>query len=145
MTKEQAIEILKKLDYLLDDVYSTGLVEDEERNKYQYAIESVLSMLEEKELALVSLQKMHNYDLKMIDYVKGEAIRLYNQIAEKDKIIEDIIKRLDNDTKRITNTLKDSKHSDDYSKCRLKAYRTKTKELKDYINSKYFGEDNCVI
>lgn len=49
MTKEQAIERLKKLDYLLDDVYSTGLVEDEERNKYQDAIEIVLSMLEEKD------------------------------------------------------------------------------------------------
>lgn len=49
MTKEQAIERLKKLDYLLDDVYSTGLVEDEERNKYQDAIETVLTMLEEKD------------------------------------------------------------------------------------------------
>lgn len=49
MTKEQAIERLKKLDYLLDDVYSTGLVEDEERNQYQYAIETVLSMLKEKD------------------------------------------------------------------------------------------------
>lgn len=49
MTKEQAIERLKKLDYLLDDVYSTGLVEDEERNKYQDAIETVLPMLEEKD------------------------------------------------------------------------------------------------
>jgi hypothetical protein len=49
MKKEQAIERLKKLDYLLDDVYSTGLVEDEERNKYQDAIEIVLSMLKEKD------------------------------------------------------------------------------------------------
>lgn len=49
MTEEQAIERLKKLDYLLDDVYSTGLVEDEERNKYQDAIEIVLSMLKEKD------------------------------------------------------------------------------------------------
>ena len=107
MTKEHAIEILKKLDYLLDDVYSTGLVEDEERNKYQYAIETILSMLE-----------------------------------EKDKIIEYIIKRLDNDEKRITEILKDGNHSDYYSKCRLKAYRTKTKELRDYINNKYFIENN---
>lgn len=49
MTKEQAIERLKKLDFLLDDVYSTGLVEDEERNKYQDAIETVLPMIEEKD------------------------------------------------------------------------------------------------
>ena len=47
--QEGAIEKIKKLDYLLDDVYSTGLVENEERNQYQYAIETVLSMLEEKD------------------------------------------------------------------------------------------------
>lgn len=57
MTKEQAIERLKKLDYLLDDVYSTGLVEDEERNKYQDAIETVLSMLEEKDKQIDKLNK----------------------------------------------------------------------------------------
>ena len=47
--QEGAIEKIKKLDYLLDDVYSTGLVENEERNQYQYAIETVLSMLKEKD------------------------------------------------------------------------------------------------
>ncbi len=58
MTKEQAIERLKKLDYLLDDVYSTGLVEDEERNKYQDAIETVLPMLEEKDKTISSKDKI---------------------------------------------------------------------------------------
>ena len=40
---EEDIKMLEKLDYLLDDVYSTGLVNDEERNEYQYAIEHILS------------------------------------------------------------------------------------------------------
>lgn len=40
---EEDIKILETLDYLLDDVYSTNLVNDEERNKYQYAIEHILS------------------------------------------------------------------------------------------------------
>ena len=40
---EEDMKMLEKLDYLLDDVYSTGLVNDEERNKYQYAIEHILS------------------------------------------------------------------------------------------------------
>ena len=74
MTKEQAIERLKKLDYLLDDVYSTGLVEDEERNKYQDAIETVLPMLEEKD--------------KQIDLM-AEAMRYYNGMQqEQDFCIE---------------------------------------------------------
>lgn len=68
MTKEQAIERLKKLDYLLDDVYSTGLVEDEERNKYQDAIETVLPMLEEQDKIIGKMidNIMIHYQLKTI-------------------------------------------------------------------------------
>lgn len=40
---EEDIKLLEKLDYLLDDVYSTCLINDEERNEYQYAIEHLLS------------------------------------------------------------------------------------------------------
>lgn len=68
MTKEQAIERLKKLDYLLDDVYSTGLVEDEERNKYQDAIETVLPMLEEKDKTISGKDKI--IDL-MAEYISN--------------------------------------------------------------------------
>ena len=64
MTKGQAIERLKKLDYLLDDVYSTGLVEDEERNKYQDAIETVLPMLEEKDKTIdLMAETINNHDI----------------------------------------------------------------------------------
>ena len=101
MTKEQAIERLKKLDYLLDDVYSTGLVEDEERNKYQDAIETVLPMLEEKDKQMDKLKK-HNDDLlrklrnrvkdvkKLQKYslYKKEFSRLNKQLQNKDKIID---------------------------------------------------------
>ena len=101
MTKEQAIERLKKLDYLLDDVYSTGLVEDEERNIYQYAIETVLPMLEEKDKQIDKLKK-HNDDLlrklrnrvkdvkKLQKYslYKKEFSRLNKQLQNKDKQID---------------------------------------------------------
>lgn len=101
MTKEQAIERLKKLDYLLDDVYSTGLVEDEERNKYQDAIETVLPMLEEKDKQIDKLKK-HNDELlrklrnrvkevkKLEKYsiYKEEFSRLNKQLQNKDKQID---------------------------------------------------------
>lgn len=101
MTKEQAIERLKKLDYLLDDVYSTGLVEDEERNKYQDAIETVLPMLEEKDKQIDKLKK-HNDELlrklrnrvkevkKLEKYslYKEEFSKLNKQLQNKDKIID---------------------------------------------------------
>lgn len=80
MTKEQAIERLKKLDYLLDDVYSTGLVEDEERNIYQDAIETVLPMLEEKD--------------KIIDLMAERVLLTEEEWEEiKEKIIYNVIKK----------------------------------------------------
>lgn len=40
-----------------------------------------------------------------------------------------LIEKLEKDTVNITKTMQDGKHCDDYSRCRLKAYRTKTKEI----------------
>lgn len=64
--------------------------------------------------------------------------RLKKESKDKDNKVRKIINRLDNDYKRITETKSDGKHWDDYSKCRLKAYRTKTKEIKEYIEKQYF-------
>ena len=60
-----------------------------------------------------------------------------SMLEEKDEIIKNIIKRLDNDIERITET-KAEGCTDDYRRCRLKAYRTKTKEIKEYIEEQYF-------
>lgn len=89
MTKEQAIERLKKLDYLLDDVYSTGLVEDEERNKYQDAIETVLPMLEEKDEII---------DL-MADDIHGTQIECNRYFKDK----EDVKQYFENKAKELLN------------------------------------------
>lgn len=62
---------------------------------------------------------------------------ILSMLEEKDEIIKNIIKRLDNDIKRITET-KAEGCTDDYRRCRLKAYRTKTKEIKEYIEEQYF-------
>ena len=73
-----------------------------------------------------------------IDNVDKEAIEIIlSMLEEKDEIIKNIIKRLDNDIKRITETKAES-CTDDYRRCRLKAYRTKTKEIKEYIEEQYF-------
>lgn len=62
---EEDMKMLEKLDYLLDDVYSTGLVNDEERNKYQYAIEHILldykRVLKENEQLNKRVDLMENY------------------------------------------------------------------------------------
>lgn len=71
---EEDIKMLEKLDYLLDDVYSTGLVNDEERNKYQYAIEHILSdykrVLKENE----ELKQDKNNNYQMIALAQNEAL-----------------------------------------------------------------------
>ena len=62
------------------------------------------------------------------------------EIEKKDNAVRNIIQRLDNDIKDITKTKADGKHSDDYSRNRLKAYKTKTKEIKEYIEKQYFNK-----
>lgn len=51
----------------------------------------------------------------------------YIEQLESDK--QKLIEKLEKDTVNITKTMQDGKHCDDYSRCRLKAYRTKTKEI----------------
>lgn len=94
MTKEQAIERLKKLDYLLDDVYSTGLVEDEERNIYQDAIETVLPMLEEKDKIIEQYQNISNFQYKVYSAAVDDIFELNEKLEEKDKIIDLMAERL---------------------------------------------------
>lgn len=49
-----------------------------------------------------------------------------------------LIEKLEKDIVNITKTMQDGKHWDDYSRCRLKAYRTKTKEILKILK----GESN---
>lgn len=59
------------------------------------------------------------------------------EIEKKDNAVRKIIKRLDNDIERIAKS-KAENNWDDYRRCRLKAYKTKTKEIKEYIEEEYF-------
>lgn len=65
-------------------------------------------------------------------YAEGKAIKLNNVLKYIDHLESDkqkLIEKLEKDTVNITKTMQDGKHCDDYSRCRLKAYRTKTKEI----------------
>lgn len=59
------------------------------------------------------------------------------EIEKKDNAVRKIIKRLDNDIERIAKS-KAENNWDDYRRCRLKAYKTKTREIKEYIEEQYF-------
>lgn len=79
MNEKEAIEILKN-----DEMYITDSFYREFRttiaDKYTKAFETVLNLIEKKNLEITSLQMEHNHDLKMIDEVKGEAVKLYKMI-----------------------------------------------------------------
>lgn len=53
----------------------------------------------------------------------------YRTMERKAIIYDKLIDKLEKDIVNITKKMQDGKHSDYYSRCRLKAYRTKTKEI----------------
>lgn len=59
------------------------------------------------------------------------------EIEKRDRTMKKIIDRLENDIGNITKTKSDG-YTDDYRRCRLQAYRTKTREIKEYIEKEYF-------
>lgn len=88
-------------------------------------------MLSKEEMHKV-LNKCDNCNLKEcinceMSYTVRQMIREYIEQLETDK--QKLIEKLEKDVINITKTLQDGKHCDDYSRCRLKAYRTKTKEI----------------
>ena len=104
MTKEQAIERLKKLDYLLDDVYSTGLVEDEERNIYQDAIETVLSMLEEQDKIIDLMAEFIEDELTVDEFCTKEGCYADNYIdGHCEKCLNCIKQYFENKAKELLN------------------------------------------
>ena len=73
----------------------------------------------------------------MSEEMKNDINKLLLEIKEKDNKVRQIINRLDNDIFRISKS-KEINKWDDYRRCRLKAYRTKTREIKEYIEQEYF-------
>lgn len=97
--EKEAIEDLNKLNFLLDDVYSTGLLEGEERDEYQKSIHKVLDIIENlKDKNKDLLKKLKNRVKevkKLIKYsqYKKEFSRLNKQLKEKQKSIENSISK----------------------------------------------------
>lgn len=59
--------------------------------------------------------------------------RILNYIDQLESDKQKLIEKLEKDIVNITKTMQDGKHCDDYSRCRLKAYRTKTKEILEIL------------
>lgn len=94
-------------------------------------IQDSLSILENTDLDVNTL-----YAVKLITN-EYKALKIENQ--EKDDKVNKILERLRKDVYNISNVKNDGNHNDDYSRNRLKAYRTKTNEILEYIDKVYFG------
>ena len=100
--QKEAIDDLHKLMFLLDDVYSTGLVEDEERDEYIKSIYLILDLLDsqQKEIQKLKNKNKRYYDgklftanqLKVIEKNQNKYFIHKDKIREKIKEIEDSLK-----------------------------------------------------
>ena len=52
--------------------------------------ETLLQYIDQLELEVRATEKVHEYDIKMIDEVKGEAVKLYKKIDKQNKIIDEM-------------------------------------------------------
>lgn len=67
-------------------------------------------------------------------YVDGYiSVDVLNKTLKLESDKQKLIEKLEEDIVNITKIMQDGKHYDDYSRCRLKAYRTKTKEILEIL------------
>lgn len=84
---------------------------------------------EGSEMCLIAEHPKNKED---IEHYKNEVestntiFKYIEQLETREQKLKD---KLERDIVNITKTMQDGKHYDDYSRCRLKAYRTKTKEI----------------
>lgn len=103
-------------------------------------MEIVLNLIEKQERQLYErnnrVKNLEKECQKYFDNMMDTICEMYN----KDRSVELILNRLENDINRITDKEAEG-YTDDYRRCRLKAYRTKTKEIKELIEKQYlFGD-----
>ena len=58
--------------------------------------DSLRKTVERQNLEIISQKQVHDYDLKMIDDVKGNAVKLYKELEKKDQIITAMVEYIAN-------------------------------------------------
>jgi uncharacterized phage infection (PIP) family protein YhgE len=103
-------------------------------------ISNIEKELEKKDTLINTMQA----EFERLENLEDDTDMLKAELKKRDGIVKNIIARLENDIKRITETkAKKSEglnYLDDYTRNRLQAYKTKTKEIKEYIEKQYFEE-----
>lgn len=76
---------------------------------------------------------MLNFEDRLCDEMQERIKEVKEYIEDLESREQKLIEKLEKDILNITKTMQDGKHCDDYSRCRLKAYRTKTKEILEIL------------
>lgn len=135
--EKEAIEKLKdfkSISILYGNTFTMFL---DQLEKYQEATNTVLNLIDKLKNENEQKDKYIKNSEDITTEMKNDINKLLLEIKEKDNKVRQIINRLDNDIFRISKS-KEINKWDDYRRCRLKAYRTKTREIKEYIEQEYF-------
>ena len=135
--EKKAIEKLKdfkSISILYGNTFTMFL---DQLEKYQEATNTVLNLIDKLKNENEQKDKYIKNSEDITTEMKNDINKLLLEIKEKDNKVRQIINRLDNDIFRISKS-KEINKWDDYRRCRLKAYKTKTKEIKEYIEQEYF-------
>ena len=76
-------------------------------NNLYTPIKTFLQYIDQLELEVRATEKVHEYDVKMIDEVKGEAVKLYKKIDKLNKIIDEMAKYIATDEKEFSTKICD--------------------------------------
>ena len=92
----------------------------------QYGKRKLVKYLEQLEFKVKANEKEHEYDVEMIDDVKGEAVKLYKEINRLNAIVDKVTDKLKEDIEKAKERIK-------YYEKQYKL--AKEKEYKFYIKS----------
>lgn len=96
MTEKEAQKVLDELNAVRPE-----MLNDKAKRLFEAIMkiadnrDELQKTVERKDLEITSLEQVHDYDVQMIDDVKGKAVELYDRIEEKDKTIEQQKEQID--------------------------------------------------
>ncbi len=97
MTKEQAQKVLDELQGVRPE-----MLNGEAKRLFEAVMkiaderDELRETVERQNLEIMAQKQVHDYDVKMIDDVKGNAVKLYKELEEKDKIINAMVEYIAN-------------------------------------------------
>jgi len=97
MTKEQAQKVLDELQGVRPE-----MLNGEAKRLFEAVMkiaderDELRETVERQNLEIMAQKQVHDYDVKMIDDVKGNAVKLYKELEKKDQIINAMVEYIAN-------------------------------------------------